>query len=385
MFAGRFSSSIGTVGVDFGAGVVKMLQLREHASGMDVVGAAASQIETDEQGKPDAQALAEQLRSAFAAGGFTGRRCVVSLPRQALHVQSIRLPQMPDHELREAIEWEASQRFGFDRAAMQADYLRTGAALQSGENREEIILLAASHASIHSHVDPLIAAGLRPIAIDAHFAALARMVGRRARRESDREQVRVVVEVGATGSLVMILRGDQIAFCKPINISGRMFTEAVADHLQMDAASAADLRATRIAAEANGAPGSNGARDDATDRAVFEAIRPLLGDLGKEVMLCLRYYGVTFRGKPPDRIALTGGDALEPRLDETLSQSCGIEVDARDSGDDLRKLPQQIHDKLNAPAGPLGGWAVAIGLSIRGLGRRKVEGAPVRVRRGAAA
>src|SRR5437773_5274937 len=39
--------------------------------------------------------------------------------------------------------WEASQRFGFDRQAMEVDYLQTGASLQSGENREEVVLIAA--------------------------------------------------------------------------------------------------------------------------------------------------------------------------------------------------------------------------------------------------
>ena len=387
MFAGRFSSSIGTVGVDFGSGVMKLLQLRDHNGTLQVVGAARCRLDGEGEGQPAAEALAEQVRSAFATGGFTGRRCVVALPRNQVRVQSIRLPQMPEAELRQAIEWEASQRFGFDRESMQADCIRTGALLQSGESREEILLIAASHATVHSHIDPLMEAGLRPVAIDTGFAALARTVSRRCRRESDRDQVRAVVEVGASGSVMMILRGDQIAFCKTIDIGGQKFNEAVADHLQMDNAAAAELRAERMVTDRSGRE-EGPELDESTSRAVYEATRPLMGDLTKEVMLCLRYYGVTFRGHPPDRIVLTGGDGLEPRLDESLKQACGIEVVLDDGSGGLESFIPQIHQKLNRSPGPLGAWAVAGGLSLRGISRfRSAEDpdVPQQMRRGAAA
>ena len=113
-----------------------------------------------------------------------------------------------------------------------------------------------------------------------------------------------------------------------------------------------------------------------------------MGDLAKEVMLCLRYYGVTFRGHPPDHIVLTGGDGLEPRLDESLKEACGIEVVFDDAIGGLESFLSQIHQKLNRSPGPLGAWAVAGGLSQRGITRsRSAEdpGTAQQMRRGAAA
>ena len=136
VFPGRFSTSIGLVGIDIGASAIKLLQLREHAGGLRVVGAGKVDRHDTHSGPGDNDALIEQLRGAFAAGGFTGRRCVVSLPRTEIRVQSVRLPSMPEEELRQAAVWEASQRFGFDRNAMEVDIIRTGAELQGGENRE---------------------------------------------------------------------------------------------------------------------------------------------------------------------------------------------------------------------------------------------------------
>ncbi len=96
MFAGRFSSSIGLLGIDFGARGVKLLQVGERNGKLQVVGAARFSKPAGGWGAHAPDLLIQQLRAAFTSGGFTGRRCVVSLPRTAVCVQSIRLPRMPD-------------------------------------------------------------------------------------------------------------------------------------------------------------------------------------------------------------------------------------------------------------------------------------------------
>lgn len=402
---GRFSSSLGLIGIDFGSRGVKMLQVREQGDHLAVVGAARVDVpltrvgtasvqgspkrsaprpsdddqSSDEDAAQQAAAndrLVEQIKAAQAGGGFRGRRCVVSLAREDVCLQSIRLPKMPDAELRQSAVWEASQRFGFDRAAMQVDFIRTGATLQSGENREEVILIAAPHAAIHARLEPVLAAGLRPVAVDTAFTSLVRTVSRHTRRDSDRGTVRAIVEIGASGSTVLIVRGDQIAFCKPFAISGQHFSRAVAEHLQMDERTAAELRAARIAAAIGQREKHASAIDPSTDRAVFEAVRPLMGELVKEVMLCLRYYGVTFRGHPPEKIVLSGGDGLEPMLGDMLAKACKTPVVFDEPEGTLAALIDSIHTCLNRTPGPPACWAVAAGLSVRGIERSKKKGAP---------
>lgn len=356
MFGGRFSASIGLVGVDFGSRAIKMLQVRQQAGTLRAVGAARVDLTGQSL---EGGALAEHLRAAFASGGFTGRRCVVSLPRKDVRVHSVRMPRMGDEELQQAATWEAVQRFGFERGTMEVDVIRTGAELQGGEHREEVLLIAAPHAAISRCVEPLLAAGLRPVAMETHFTALARAFSRGPGGESGPMQVRAVVEVGATGATVLILRGDDIAFCKPIAIGGDHFDRAVAEHLQMDIDAARNLRAGRLAA-AGGA-----LSDPSVERAEYDAVRPLLGSFAKEVVLCIRYYGVTFRGQPPDHLLLTGGDGLEPRLAETLAEQCKLPVQVEDP--DLAALPRDIGRILRGAAGPGAWWPVATGLSLRGI------------------
>jgi type IV pilus assembly protein PilM len=397
VFGGRFSSSYGVLGVDIGSRAIRMLQLRRCGVELHVVGAAeepfdGSPIASDDE--PAALAsgrskhagpsqLAESLRAALAAGGFTGRRCVVSLPRNDLHVQAVRLPTMPDADLHQAAVWEAAERFGLDPKSCEVDIVRTGGVMNpggtpgsTGEPREEILLVAASHAVIKARLKPILDAGLHPIAIDTHFGALARIFSARYRRESDRQHVRLIVEVGAAGSTVMILRGDEIAFCKPVPIAGQQFTKAVAEHLQLDLTTAAELRDARILANTlasrSAVPQSersaaDEATDPATDRAMFEATRPLLGELVQDTMLCLRYYGVTFRGKPASQIILTGGQCFEPHLAEMLENSCKLPVAFDDEAETLSRLLPGIGSILHRTPGTAATWSVAAGLSIREL------------------
>ena len=123
---------------------------------------------------------------------------------------------------------------------MQAARLR-------GEDRQEVLLIATSHDTINAWIEPLLAAGLRPVAIETHFMAQARVFGQR-EVPGMTPPVRAVVDVGASGSTVMILRGDEISFCKPIAFGGEQLDQAVAEHLQMERAAARELRAARIAA-----------------------------------------------------------------------------------------------------------------------------------------
>ena len=99
-----------------------------------------------------------------------------------------------------------------------------------------------------------------------------------------------------------------------------------------------------------------------------------MGELVKEITLCLRYYGVTFRGHPPEGIILTGGDGLEPNLSEIIAKTCKLPVSVDDGSGTLAGLIGQIQTTLGRTPGPASCWAAAVGLSLRGIGSKKSVG-----------
>lgn len=375
MFRGRFSTT-GLVGIDIGDRGVRLIQLSEQHGRLLVIGAAridAGPIGDDNGGRA-AHLLTEQLRSVISSGVFIGRRCVVSLPRNDIQIQAVRLPTMREEELAQAAAWEAAQRFSIERERLQCDYIRTSMLGSTQEGREEVLLVGAPTALITERLDPFVQAGFRPAAVDTGFSATARLFSRMCRREADRDNVRAILDVGYSGSIITILRGDQIAFSKAIDIGGSRFNEVVAEHLQIEHKAAAELRAARIAAASRASDpveqSENGAFDPATDRAIYEAVRPVIGKLVKEVVLCVRYYGVTFRGHPPKTIILTGGDAPEPHLAEVVEHGCKVQTATDDEYGTLTSLLPQIESRLHRDPGPAACWSQAAGLSLRGLSRR---------------
>ena len=315
-----------------------------------------------------------ELRATVGRGGFTGRRCVIALPRDQVSFQSIRLPKMPPAEMKQACLWEAASRFGVKPEDLIVDYIATGANLLAQDKQEEVILITASRPEIKPWLDAILNAGLRPIAAETKFTALARFFSRRVRRESDRDRVRAIVEIGRRGGVVMVLRGNQIAFCKTLEIGGEQFDQAVADHLELDLPAAADLRLSRLSQKRpTPNPEDQTTLDEGesdTDRVVYEAVRPLLYALIKEVAVCLRYYGVTFRGQPPEIMILTGSDAREPYLAEIMQRACQVPVRADDEMETLDLLRPELGSLLSRSAGSISGWAAAAGLSVRGLSDR---------------
>ncbi len=356
----RLRATTGHVGIAFEDRDIHMLQVREHRAGLKVMGAATVPAPNEPEMSGE---LAESLRSAFITGGFIGRKCVVAVPRSDVWMQVVRMPAMPDCELDEAVAWEASERFGVDRDALQCDWIQT---MGSGSDRQEVLVIAVNRSSLDARLDAVLNAGFRPVAVETGFTGVARLFSRRLRREADGGRVRALLDVGSSGSMLMVLRGQSLAFCKPVSVGGRHFDERVAEQLDLDQEGARDLRAARLEGGTQLEP--------ATDGAVGEAVRPVMAELAREAMLCLRHYSVSVRGDRPECLVLSGADASEPGLKDMVHGACRIDVNLDDGADSVSTLSEGLCDVLPGRAGPVGAWAAAAGLSLRGIEPRRVTG-----------
>ncbi|HLL88549.1 MAG TPA: pilus assembly protein PilM, partial [Tepidisphaeraceae bacterium] len=311
------------IGVDLGHDAVKMLQV-EVVGGdqLRVVAAAREEVPHDVRRDPRgrAAAAADVVRRLLRTGGFHGRRVVAALPREALHVKNLRMPVIPAAELDAAVQFEARNVFPFDIDRAQVRCLPAGEVRQGNDHRQEVILLAARDADIEAHVELLHRTGAQVDSLDPEPCALYRVVERFIRRKEDEQDVHVLVEVGWRRAHVVIGRGRDVVFYKPIDVGGRHLTDAVARKLTIAATEAQGLR--RRLAETPVPPGEGdpgrGFRDPVR-QAVYDGVRATIEELAREISLCLRYYSVTFRGSRPTRLRLVGGEGCDPVLQAALS------------------------------------------------------------------
>jgi type IV pilus assembly protein PilM len=296
----------------------------------------------------------------FRHGRFSGRRAVVALPREMLFVKNLRMPLIPPQELLSAVKFEARNIFPFDTDKAHLQILPAGEVRQGIDVRQEVIVLAARHEDVDTFVEQMHRFGVAVESIDVEAAALYRSQERFIRRREDEQDVNILVDVGHARSNVVIGRGRDISFMKPIEIGSRRFQEDVSRKLGITIDEARGLR-RRLVEAAPGPAMPELLKNDPVRQAVFDACRSTMEDLGREIALCLRYYSVTFRGQRPSKLKLLGGEAADPLLLGVLNASLGVPVEA---GRPLFSVDTSRMDACDR-MGFGSEWATAFGLALK--------------------
>jgi type IV pilus assembly protein PilM len=349
------------IGVDFGFDSVKLLQLEVVGDHLSVVAAARQPLADDVREQPDNRILAgmETMRRLIRQNGFVGKHVVASLPRELVQVKNLRLPQMPTAEIEAAIQFEARNIFSFDIDQAQVRYLHAGEVRQGNDVREEVIVLAAKNNDVNDFLERLHRCGVVVESLDFEPCALYRGIERFVRRREDENEVHVAVDVGARRTQVVIGKGRDISFYKPIDIGGQHLQEAVVRKLGITPSEARALRRRLIESGDGTSEGSN--KRDPVRQAVYDATRSIVEDLAREISLCLRYYSVTFRGHRPNRLRLNGGEACDPQLQATLAANLPLPVDATSPLQSVDMGRMKPADRR----GFLSEWSVAFGLGLK--------------------
>ncbi|MFW6059172.1 MAG: pilus assembly protein PilM [Phycisphaeraceae bacterium] len=355
----------GLIGVDLGARSVRMLQLT--AGGARLLAAAQRTLPGDRplQGEAYHQAVGEAIRSMREQGGFRGRRVVSTLPASVVHFKNLRLPRMPPTELAQAVEWEAAERLQLADGQVEVQYFDAGEVRQGDELREEVILMAAPIAFTEAHVQTLVDCGFHPVALDVTPAVLARCLDMETDRHDLAAPARVIVDIGYSASKVLIVRHGRVLFFKLIDVGGQKLDQMVADQLNMSPSEAAAARRQHGAPPTDavdGASASGAQRSEEVQRVVYEAVRPAIAELAREVSLCLRYYSVTFRGERPESVWLVGGEAHHAALRALLADDVDVTVTPLDP---LASVEVGALEPVLSGAGGRCAWAAAVGTARR--------------------
>jgi len=358
------------LGVEVRDACVRILQLERTRAGLAVRACGAGAIDTE--GGPTTVGrlgrIGEVIREHVESGRFKSRHCVIGVGGGALRVRSVRQPRMPRAEADKALQIEAADRLGVsDADAAQIGWIRAGDVRHGEEIREEVIVVGCERAYVERLVETVTEAGLRPVAVEPSFCAVARAIGREHRPEFNPDVVRLVIEVGAAASTVTVVRGADVTFYKRLEIGGRDFNTLAAERLGLEPETIVDLRRQRIAA---GADAALEPPPKKIDRAIFDAVRPLVHELAEEVALCLRYYTVTFCGARPTVALVIGEEAGEPGLVETLAGAMNIEGAI---GRPLEGIEPGPLERLAPTTASQAEWGGVLGVAMRQLAGRQVR------------
>ena len=322
----------GPIGIDLGSHTIRLLQLTgDHTRIVDAVRWDLPEEARDEDPKIRVPAVADAMQQALSCRDFRGREAVLCLGSRELFVQNIRVPKSPDGDISSVVQQEAAGRLPYDIAETDIRFIETADIRHGGTMRREVIILACHRPILDHTLDIVTQAGLRPVAVDVEPVALMRCHVSQFRREEDRTQRAMFVHIGATSTVVVIAAGEEILFIKYLDIGGRQFDEAVARHLGMDLAAASMLRRHN---------GDRRAEQQDADvaKGVSQAVRPVIDRLANELLSCIRYHSVTFRGAPLSRTVLGGAEATDYLIEQLTNNHdipCQVAQPLRDLKSDI--------------------------------------------------
>ncbi len=336
------------IGIDIGSRCVKLMQFDREGSRVREAARwdlpAACPTDADER---DTQ-IVETIQRAREGRSFHGKEAVFCVRAADLFVQNLRVPKAEGVELARLVHEEARGRLPFPGDEAEVRFLEAGDVRHGDAVRREVIVMACHRPAVARTLEIAQRLGLTPMALDNEPSALLRCYSRQFRRVEDHLRRIMLVNIGASSTVVLIAEGQNPMFVKYLDLGGRHFDEAVARHLQMPLAEAAALRRHNGDRRAD-------QRDEEITRGISESIRPVLERLVTELTMCVRYHSVTFRGQSLAQVILGGGEASE-----TLRQWIGERLDVP------CELGEPFRD-LETPR--LGGrsslWDIAAGLALR--------------------
>jgi type IV pilus assembly protein PilM len=353
------------IALDIGHSSIKMLQLTKSNDELKVLAADEVTLPQDEVSiETRENSIIDAIKEIMSKGSFQGNHVIGCLSNEDIKVKSFRVSAHEAENIESIIENEAKTRFNLDPEIYNIDYINAGKIHQGNEAKTEMLIFAASKEKIDVYVNLIERAGLIPVAIDNVPCAMSRCLVRSLRREEDADAINVFVNIESKYTTLVISKGHGICFVKQIPLGGEDFNQKIATKLDISVEQASLVRA-KLRRDNQGSPdNTDNILDLSTRQLIVDAMNSTISDLAREIVMCFKYFSITFRGKRPQKAIFSGGEAHEHMLIKELNRSLSVEIEAARplSGFDV-SLTNFSEDRRQSYCQ----WTVPVGLGLKNI------------------
>ncbi|MBN2143221.1 MAG: pilus assembly protein PilM [Candidatus Aureabacteria bacterium] len=274
---------------------------------------------------------------------------VVSLSDPSTALQQISFPNMPDNELRSAIQWELTQKKKLDPNKTAYDFIQVTPAYEDASNK--IVLITTKNKNDISKLLALFAAQkIKVLAVETPVFALIQGIKNQQKFPSSRAYL--ILNLGAS-TCINIAHNGQLVFERKLNTGGESLTKAIVEYCKLDWESAEKIKT------------EHGISSSVLSDKIIEARHILTSSLEKlvsEIQYTIKYffYQVT-KSKITafEKLILTGGGAYLPGLLDFMKERLGMDCVLADFSE-RTVLPKGIVFPEDKSFSPL--FATALGL-----------------------
>lgn len=236
---GLLSGSLSPIGIDFGLGSLKVLQI-VHGEPHSLV--AVAQIDTPQEIMLDHarrfEFQAQALTGLMKTGGFKGKRAICGLPAAQMFCKHMQFPKA-EADLEGLVQSSISVQLGCNPDALVYRHIVVGDAGGGGAGKTEVICLAVPSDLIFRVMELLKACRLEPVGIHPACLATLRAFDSKPGAEGTTKEIgapTVYLDIGAGSTTCLIAHGARLVFVKTIHIGGRHFDDSIVRQLRCNLA-----------------------------------------------------------------------------------------------------------------------------------------------------
>ncbi|WP_235920384.1 type IV pilus assembly protein PilM [Heliomicrobium gestii] len=342
---------INTLGIEIAGAAVRMVEVSRRNRRFEIV-AATQQPFAPPAGDMTTEAYWQALEAAIekCLAGVRKRvkRAVLTFPSRNLISRQVRMPHMPEAELRASLRWELEKYVPLSADDYVYDYLNQGVIEVEGDPMAQLLLVALPKEEVVRHFECLQGAGVTVTAVETASFALSRLLN--AMRENDLRTYGCL-DIGDDRSTLTVFREGRVQFIRYIQLGAARLEENLREIFPVEAATLrqmlAETAVTSQAAEterlgglvAEDASASAGAVTmdeapagwmDGQNAEMQILLQSFLSELIVEVRRSLDFYNLQYRDNSFAHLVLCGGLSRLRGIETYFSQEFKLPVSVLD-------------------------------------------------------
>ncbi len=318
------------VGVDLGAGHIKLAQIRWTRNGprlenYAVVPLPAGMILEGAVVAPER--LGELLARLGQAMGLKQPMVGCSVGGPAIMLRYLNLPRVGPEEMRAAMKFEAPQHLPIPEEQLVYDFCTLPDAPGVPEHQISVFLAGTQKRLVQGHLDALAKANLKADAVELDCLALLRALEWMGAVPHESPQPLVLMDFGEVGTRIAIVRHGVPMLSRTIPTGISHLRAAIADTLGISLYDAE--RALRL----------KGVEED---MELAPAVGPWLDSLSEAIGRSVEFFLIQHRGAQLERVFLAGGGVMLQGLSRVLSERLAPSMGLRPDGEPVLVEPVRL-------------------------------------------
>jgi len=309
------------LGIDVSSTSVKLVELSQSDTGYQVESLAVEPLPANavtEKNIQDVEAVGETLVKALKKSGSKCKLAALAVPGSSVITKVITMPaSLSESEMETQIELEADQYIPYPLEEINLDFQVLG---ETESNPETVDVLLAASRSENVEMRTAVAemAGLTAKIVDVEAYTIEKatqLITPPLQQPSEDDEnptpfVIAVLDVGATMTSLNVIENGELIYTREQAFGGKQLTEEIMRRYGLAYEEAGRLK------KAGGLP----------DNYIPEVLEPFKENMAQQVSRFLQFFYTAGQHETVDMIALAGGCASIPGIDELIDSQLGIKT-----------------------------------------------------------